>query len=177
VQFHFIPWSADSVKEGLHRFPGFTISVCQLRPESRGAVTLASPDPMAKPKMLANYLSTETDRRCMVEGVKLGRRLARTAALGAYIESEHTPGASAPDTDEALLAFVREKGGTIYHPTSTCRMGADEASVVDVELRVRGVEQLRIADASVMPAVVSGNTNAGCIMIGERCADFMKRAA
>ncbi|MCU0888401.1 MAG: GMC family oxidoreductase N-terminal domain-containing protein [Rubritepida sp.] len=177
VQFHFIPWSADSVKEGLHRFPGFTISVCQLRPESRGAVTLASPDPMAKPKMLANYLSTETDRRCMVEGVKLGRRLARTAALGAYIESEHTPGASAPDTDEALLAFVREKGGTIYHPTSTCRMGADEASVVDVELRVRGVERLRIADASVMPAVVSGNTNAGCIMIGERCADFMKRAA
>jgi choline dehydrogenase len=82
-----------------------------------------------------------------------------------------------PDTDEALLQFAREKGGTIYHPTSTCRMGADERSVVDVELRVRGVERLRIADASIMPAVVSGNTNAACIMIGERCADFIKRAA
>jgi choline dehydrogenase len=177
VQFHFIPWSADSVKEGLHKWPGFTLSVCQLRPESRGALTLASPDPMAKPKMFANYLATETDRQCLTEGVKLARRLARTRALGSLIESEHTPGPAVPDSDDALLEFARQKGGTIYHPTSTCRMGADERSVVDVELRVRGVERLRIADASIMPAVVSGNTNAGCIMIGERCAEFIKRAA
>jgi choline dehydrogenase len=177
VQFHFIPWSADSVKEGLHKWPGFTLSVCQLRPESRGALTLASPDPMAKPRMLANYLATETDRQCITEGVKLARRLARTRALGSLIKDEYAPGPQVPDTDEALLQFAREKGGTIYHPTSTCRMGADERSVVDVELRVRGVERLRIADASIMPAVVSGNTNAACIMIGERCADFIKRAA
>jgi choline dehydrogenase len=177
VQFHFIPWSADTVKEGLHKWPGFTISVCQLRPESRGEVTLASPDPMAKPRMLARYLSTETDRQCMTEGAKLARRLARTRALGAYIDSEYAPGPDAPDTDEAMLDYVRRTGGTIYHPTSTCRMGSDDNSVVDVELRVRGVQGLRIADASVMPTVVSGNTNAGCIMIGERCADFIRRAA
>jgi choline dehydrogenase len=109
--------------------------------------------------------------------MKLARRLARTRALGSLIKDEYAPGPQVPDTDEALLQFAREKGGTIYHPTSTCRMGADERSVVDVELRVRGVERLRIADASIMPAVVSGNTNAACIMIGERCADFIKRAA
>ena len=177
VQFHFIPWSADHVKEGLHKWPGFTMSVCQLRPESRGVVTLAGPDPMAKPLMQANYLTAEADRRCMTEGVKLARRLSRTRALGAYIAGEHAPGADVHDTDEALLDFVRRSAGTIYHPTSTCRMGGDDASVVDPELRVRGVAGLRIADASVMPTVVSGNTNAGAIMIGERCADFIRRAA
>ncbi len=177
VQFHFIPWSADSVKQGLHRFPGFTISVCQLRPESRGAVTLASPDPMAKPLMHARYLTTETDRECMVEGLKLARRLASTAAMRPWIEREHAPGDEVPTTDEAMLDFARRTGGTIHHPTSTCRMGGDARSVVDTQIRVRAVEGLRVADCSVMPTVVSGNTNAGAIMIGERCADFVRTAA
>ncbi|MFL1464192.1 GMC family oxidoreductase [Roseococcus sp. DSY-14] len=175
VQFHFIPWSADSVKEGLHRFPGFTMSICQLRPESRGAITLASADPMAKARIHANYLATETDRRCMVEGLKLGQRLARTRAMQPFIAAPHGL-ASLETPDGELLDYIRATGGTIYHPTSTCRMGADEASVVDLQLRVRGVEGLRVADCSVMPTVVSGNTNAGAIMIGERCAAFLRAA-
>jgi choline dehydrogenase len=174
VQFHFIPWSADSVKQGLHPFPGFTISVCQLRPESRGEVSLASPDPLAKPLMQARYLSTENDRRCMIEGLKLARRLAGTSAMRPLIEREHAPGDAVPSEDATMLDFARRTGGTIYHPTSTCRMGDDERAVVDTELRVRGVEGLRIADCSIMPTVVSGNTNAGAIMIGERCAAFIR---
>ncbi|MBY0338104.1 MAG: FAD-dependent oxidoreductase [Acetobacteraceae bacterium] len=174
VQFHFIPWSADSVKQGLHKFPGFTISVCQLRPESRGEIRLASADPMAKPLMQARYLTTETDRRCMIEGLKLGRRLAATGAMRPFIDSEYAPGPGTPTEDEEMLDFARRTGGTIYHPASTCRMGGDEAAPVDPRLRLRGVAGLRVADCSVMPTVVSGNTNAGAIMIGERCADFIR---
>ena len=177
VQFHFIPWSADSVKEGLHKFPGFTVSVCQLRPESRGEILLASPEPMAKPQIHARYLTSETDRQCMVEGVKLAHRLAETRALGRFIDAPYAPPPGAARDDAALLEFVRRNSGTIYHPTGTCRMGEDANAVVDTQLRVQGVGGLRVADASIMPTVVSGNTNAGCIMIGERCADFIKQAA
>jgi choline dehydrogenase len=176
VQYHFIPWSADTVKEGLHRFPGFTISACQLRPESRGEITLTSPDPLAKPRIAARYLSTETDRRCMVESLKLGQRLAASQAMRPFIEAPYAPAPGKGETDAALLDYCRATGGTIYHPTSTCRMGADENSVVDTRLRVRGIERLRIADCSVMPTVPSGNTNAGAIMIGERCAEFVRAA-
>jgi choline dehydrogenase len=176
VQYHFLPFSSSKTMMELHPFPGMTISACQLRPESRGSITLASPDPRAKALIQANYLATETDRRCMIEGIKLGRRLAATKALGAFVESELVPGAEAA-SDEAILDFIRQTGGTIYHPSGTCRMGGDAASVVDPELRVRGIAGLRVADASVMPTVVSGNTNAPCIMIGEKCADLMKQAA
>jgi len=144
--------------------------------ESTAAVTLASGDPMHKPLMSARYLTAATDRQCMVEGLKLARRLGSTQALSAWIEREHAPGDDTPTTDEAMLDYARRTGGTIYHPTSTCRMGADDRAVVDTELRVRGVEGLRVADCSVMPTVVSGNTNAGAIMIGERCAEFVRRA-
>jgi choline dehydrogenase len=174
VQFHFIPWSADSVKEGLHKFPGFTVSVCQLRPESRGEIKLASTDPFAKPNIHARYLTSETDKQCMVEGVKLAKRLAETASLGRFIQDRYSPPEDAPEDDAAWLDFVRRTSGTIYHPTGTCRMGEDDAAVVDTQLRVKGVGNLRVADGSIMPTVVSGNTNAGCIMIGERCAEFMK---
>ncbi|MBX6746458.1 MAG: choline dehydrogenase, partial [Acetobacteraceae bacterium] len=171
VQYHFLPFSADKGMQTLHPFPGMTISACQLRPESRGTITLASPDPHAKALIRANYLSTETDRRCMIEGVKLARRLARTRAMSAWVEAEVIPGDAAA-TDEDILAFIRQTGGTIYHPSGTCRMGGDAESVVDPALRVRGIEGLRVADASIMPTVVSGNTNAACIMIGEKCADL-----
>ncbi|MDB5413619.1 MAG: choline dehydrogenase [Rubritepida sp.] len=177
VQFHFIPWSADTVKEGLHKFPGFTVSVCQLRPESRGEIRLASADPSVKPRILANYLTSETDKQCMVEGIKLAKRLADTAALGKYIEASYAPPPGALEDDASWLKFVRGNSGTIYHPTGTCRMGEDDRAVVDTQLRVNGVGNLRIADGSIMPTVVSGNTNAGCIMIGERCAEFIKQAA
>jgi len=176
VQYHFLPFSADKGMQTLHPFPGMTISACQLRPESRGTITLASPDPHAKALIRANYLSTETDRRCMIEGVKLARRLARTRAMSAWVEAEVIPGDAAA-TDEDILAFIRQTGGTIYHPSGTCRMGGDAESVVDPALRVRGIEGLRVADASIMPTVVSGNTNAACIMIGEKCADLVRADA
>jgi choline dehydrogenase len=176
VQYHFLPFSTDKTMTELHPFPGLTISACQLRPESRGTVTLAGPDPREKARIHANYLATETDRRCMVEGVKLGRRLAATRAMAPWVSEEVYPGADAAE-DEAILAWIRRTGGTIYHPSGTCRMGGDPESVVDPELRVRGIEGLRVADASIMPTVVSGNTNAPAIMIGEKCADLVKEAA
>lgn len=175
IEFHVIPFSADRPGEPLHPFPGFTISVCQLRPESRGRLELASTDPAAAPRIFANYLATETDRRTMVDGLELIRRIMEQPAIRPYREAEHLPG---PDcrTREQLLAYVREKGTTIFHPTSTCAMGpaSDPMAVVDPRLKVHGLEGLRVADASIMPTVVSGNTNAACIMIGERCADFMR---
>jgi choline dehydrogenase len=176
VQFHFLPFSADKPGTVLHPFPGFTISVCQLRPESRGTITLASADPAAPPAIRANYLSAETDRRVMTDGLLLLRRIAATTAMAPYIAEEYLPGPSATGP-EALLAHVRQTGTTIYHPTSTCRMGGDPASVVDPALRVRGVEGLRVADASIMPTVVSGNTNAACIMIGEKAAELIRAEA
>ncbi|MCB4823861.1 GMC family oxidoreductase [Roseicella aerolata] len=176
VQYHFLPFSTSKTMLELHDFPGMTISACQLRPESRGTITLKSPDPVEKALIHANYLATETDRRCMVEGIKLGRRLARTRAFAGIIEEEVVPGAAAA-SDEEILGFIRRTGMTIYHPSGTCRMGGDPESVVDPELRVRGIEGLRVADASIMPTVVSGNTNAPSIMIGEKCADLVKAAA
>ncbi|TCZ65311.1 GMC family oxidoreductase [Roseicella aquatilis] len=176
VQYHFLPFSTSKTMLELHDFPGMTISACQLRPESRGTITLASPDPRERALIHANYLATETDRRCMVEGIKLGRRLSQTRAFRGIIEEEVVPGAAAA-SDEEILGFIRRTGITIYHPSGTCRMGGDPQSVVDPELRVRGIEGLRVADASVMPTVVSGNTNAPSIMIGEKCADLVKAAA
>jgi len=174
VQFHLILFSADKPGAPLHDFPGFTASVCQLRPESRGSVMIRSPDPGAKPAIVANYLATETDRRTIVDGLWLARRLSETQALRPLIAGELEPGRDA-QSDEAMLAHARARGGTIFHPTSTCSMGpaSNPAAVVDAELRVHGLEGLRVADASIMPTVVSGNTNAACIMIGEKCADLV----
>jgi choline dehydrogenase len=176
IQFHFIPFSADKPGGGLHAFSGFTISVCQLRPESRGSITLPGADPALPATIRANYLSTEGDRRCMIEGLKLIRRVAATKALSEWIAEEYLPGADC-DGDEALLGHLRRAGTTIFHPTSTCRMGGDATAVVDPQLRVNGIDGLRVADASIMPTVVSGNTNAACIMIGEKAADLVRGAA
>jgi choline dehydrogenase len=174
IQFHIILFSADRPGEPLHTFSGFTASVCQLRPESRGTVMITSADPAAKPAIRANYLATETDRRTMVDGMRMARRLAGTEALRPYIAEEVEPGPSVRG-DEAMLAYCRARGGTIFHPTSTCKMGpaSDPLAVVDHELRVHGLDGLRVADASIMPTVVSGNTNAACIMIGEKAADMI----
>jgi choline dehydrogenase len=176
TQFHFIPFSADKPGGGLHPFSGFTISTCQLRPESRGSITLAGADPALPAVIRANYLSTELDRRCTVEGLKLVRRVAETKALREWISAEFLPGPEFQG-DEGLLAHARRTGTTIFHPTSTCRMGSDPRAVVDPELRVNGIEGLRVADASIMPTVVSGNTNAACIMIGEKAAAMVRAAA
>ncbi len=176
IQFHFIGFSADRPSEGLHKFSGFTQNVCQLRPESRGEILLKSADPAASPAIHPNYLSTELDRRTIVEGLKLGRRIASQAALQPFIASEYLPG-PAVQSDAELLDYAKNFGSTIYHPIGTARMGTDRMAVVDDQLRVHGITGLRVADASIMPSMVSGNTNAACIMIGEKCADMLRGQA
>jgi choline dehydrogenase len=173
VQFHFIGFSADRPAEGLHRFSGFTQSVCQLRPESRGEILLKSPDPAAHPAIHPNYLATERDRRTMVDGLRLGQRIAAQPPLRELIESDYLPDPSVR-TDDEVLEYIRNYGNTIFHPSGTCKMGQDPMAVVDDELKVHGIAGLRVADASIMPTVVSGNTNAACIMIGEKCADLVR---
>ena len=172
IQFHFIRFSADGPGGKLHDFSGFTVSVCQLRPESRGFIRVRSADVREAPSIQPNYLDTRLDRDTMLAGMRLARKIAEIPAMKSYVRREVLPGPEV-ESDEAMLEYIRNYGTTIFHPTSTCRMGPDDASVVDERLRVRGIQSLRIADASVMPTVVSGNTNATCIMIGEKAADML----
>ena len=157
---------------------GFTFHICQLRPESRGRVGLASADPNADPTIFANYLATEEDRRAIREGVKMMREVASQAALKPYRGAEFSPG-EAVQTDEEIDAWVRRSAETIYHPVGTCRMGAagDPLAVVDDQLRVQGIAGLRVVDASVMPTLVGGNTNAPTMMIAEKAADMIRGRA
>jgi choline dehydrogenase len=168
------PFSAERPQDGLHPWSGFTVIAYQLRPESRGQIKLKTSAPADPPAVYPNYLATETDQRTIVAGLKLCRQLLANPHLERFIESEFLPGA-AVQTDRQLLDFARQRGGTVYHPTSTCKMGNDPMAVVDPELRVHGIEGLRVADASIMPTVVSGNTNAATIMIGERAADMLRQ--
>ena len=172
IQFHIQPLSADSPGEGLHKFSAFTFSVTQLRPESRGRIELTSPDPTAHPAIVPNYLSTPTDRQVAVDSLKMARRIAAAPALAPYVSEEIRPGPEAR-TDDDLLHFARTGSTTIYHPVGTCKMGQDQNAVVDERLRVHGVDGLRVVDASIMPTLVSGNTNAPAIMIGEKAADMI----
>ncbi|HVF93068.1 MAG TPA: choline dehydrogenase [Sphingomonas sp.] len=153
---------------------GFSLHLCQLRPESRGRITIASADPLADPLIHANYLATPEDRRVMREAVRIGRDVAAQAALDAYRDVELAPGANVR-TDDEIDAWIRRTAETIYHPVGTCRMGPadDLLAVVDPDLRVRGIDALRVVDASVMPTLVSSNTNAPTIMIAERAADLI----
>jgi len=173
IQFHFIGFSADRPGEGLHKFSGFSQNICQLRPESRGEILLKSSDPLAAPAIHPNYLSAELDRTVLIDGLKLGRQIANQAPIRAFIASEHLPGEHI-QTDSELLEYARNYGGTIFHPIGTAKMGRDAMAVVDDQLRVHGIDALRVADAAVMPSMVSGNTNAACIMIGEKCADLVR---
>ncbi|MGP6087261.1 GMC family oxidoreductase [Antarctobacter jejuensis] len=174
IQFHVQPWSADSPGEGVHPFSAFTMSVCQLRPESRGEIRLQSASAADHPRIIPNYLSTETDRRTIVAGVNVARRIARHAPLTSKISEEFRPTAALDMDDyEGTLDWARNNSTSIYHPTGTCRMGPDKSDVVDARLRVRGVAGLRIADCSIMPEIVSGNTNAPAIMIGEKLSDMV----
>lgn len=154
---------------------GFSLHLCQLRPESRGRIGLASADPFADPLIFANYLSQPEDRRVLRECVRIGRDVASQAALDPYRAEEIFPGPDV-DGDEAIDAWVRASAETIYHPVGTCKMGADgdRMAVVDAALRVRGVDGLRVVDASVMPTLVGSNTNAPTIMIAEKAADMMR---
>ena len=172
IQIHFLPFSTDKMGEKLHAKSGFTASVCQLRPESRGSLRIRSADPSAPPEIRINYHATETDRRAFIDGIRILRKILAAPALKPYVVAEVDPGAQVV-SDEDLLAFCRRNGSTVYHPTSTCRMGNDPLAVVDQRLKVRGIEGLRVVDASVMPDLMSGNTNAPTIMIAEKASDMI----
>ena len=167
-------FSADKPGQRLHKFSGFTVSVGQLRPESRGTIKIKSGDPEQHPAIQPNYLAATSDQQTIVDGLKLIRKINQTDALQPYISKEFLPGDQVQSDDE-LLQYARDYGNTIFHPSGTCKMGSDNdpLAVVDEQLRVRGVSGLRVADASIMPTVLSGNTNAGCIMIGEKAAAMM----
>jgi choline dehydrogenase len=173
---HFIPFSADKMGEKLHAFSGFTASVCQLRPESRGTLRIKSADSAVAPEIKINYLATQADRTANVEGAKMLRKILQAPAMRPFLAEEMEPGPSVA-SDEQWLAYARRAGGTIYHPTSTCRMGNDPLAVVDQALRVRGLDGLRVVDGSIMPDLVSGNTNAPIVMIAEKASQMILREA
>jgi choline dehydrogenase len=176
LEFHVQPLSLDRFGEPLHDYPAITVSVCNLRPESRGTVRIMSSDPRWHPEIAPNYLSTENDRALAAESIGVARRLMATKRLEAYRPIELKPGPEITARQD-LIRAAGDIATTIFHPVGTARMGSDEAAVVDPQLRLRGIERLRIADASIMPTIVSGNTHAPAVMIGEKAAEFILRDA
>ena len=176
VKCSISPFSADRPQDGLHKWSGFTMIAYQLRPESRGEIKLKSANPADPPAMQPNYLTAETDQRAIVDGLKICRQILAGPSLTPFIASEFLPGPEV-QTDAQLLEYARQRGGTVYHPTSTCKMGVDPMAVVGPDLAVHGIGGLRVADASIMPTVISGNTNAATIMIGEKLADLLRQRA
>jgi choline dehydrogenase-like flavoprotein len=174
LQFHFVPALLD--QHGRHRLDGhgYTLHACALRPKSRGTIRLKSADPAAHPAIRPNYLGdTEGyDLRMLIEGARVSREIFAQAPFAPYRGEEIFPGPTARD-DADIETFVRRKAETIYHPVGTCRMGNGDGAVVDSELRVRGIDNLRVVDASVMPTLIGGNTNAPTMMIAERAADLL----
>jgi choline dehydrogenase len=176
LEYHVQPISLDKFGDPPHPFPAFTASPCNLRPTSRGHVRITAPDPRAYPAIAPNYLSTEEDRRVAAAALRLTRRIVTgTQAMRKYEPEEFTPSLQY-QTEEALVEGARKVGTTIFHPVGTCRMGLadDPLAVVDSKLRVRGIERLRVIDASIMPTITSGNTNSPTVMIAERGAQILK---
>lgn len=164
IQFNVMPLSVDKPGDPLHRYSGFTVSVCQCRPESLGSLQISSTDPTTAPRIQTNYLTTSRDIRTLVEGLEMCREIYRQDSFAKRWVEEKLPG------PQSLEAFARGFGGTVFHPTSTCRMGSDPGAVVNPSLKVNGIERLRVIDASVMPKVISANTNAATIMVAEKGA-------
>jgi choline dehydrogenase len=176
IQFHVQPLSLDRFGEPLHEFPAFTASVCNVQPTSRGQIRLRSADPADKPVIRPNYLSTDADRRVAADSIRVARRIVAQPALAKYRPVEHLPGPSVGDDDAALVRAAGDIGTTIFHPVGTAKMGreSDPSAVVDERLRVFGLERLRVVDASVMPTITSGNTNAPTMMIAEKGAAMIR---
>jgi choline dehydrogenase len=176
VQIHFLIFSTETAGAAVHPFSGFMASICQLRPESRGTVRIKSNNPSDAPAIQPRYLSARADCDTVVAGLQVLRKVMSQPVMRKLIAEEHAPGPQC-QSDADLLAHARNTGTTVYHPTSTCRMGPDAAAVVDERLRMRGFERLRVVDASIMPTVVSGNTNAAAVMIGEKGSDMILQDA
>ena len=172
IQFHMQPLSADKPGDGVHPFSAFTMSICNLRPQSRGEVTINSKNPEDLPKIIPNYLSTESDQKIAIDSIKVARKIANASPLKQHILDEFVPGGSLV-SDEDLLEAAKNNSQSIYHPVGTCKMGNDKDSVVDDQLKVYGVKGLRVVDASIMPELVSGNTNAPTMMIAEKAAEMI----
>jgi choline dehydrogenase len=176
VQYQFLAGSFVAPGGKMHNFPACQATCIPCRPESRGWLRIRSPDPAAPPAIQPNYLATQSDKDTLITGLRIARGLFRTKAMQSCVGEEFLPGPSA-ESDEDWLDHIRSTAGTTYHPTSTCMMGSHENAVVDTALRVHGVHGLRVIDASIMPTVVSGNTNAATIMIAEKGTEMILRAA
>jgi choline dehydrogenase len=173
VQLHFVPMAIENIKKReLAREAGITVAMCQLRPESTGSIHIRSADPVAAPAIRFNFLSNAIDRDTLVAGVRGTRRIMEASAMDGFRGAEDRPGPGV-QSDEEILEFIRATAETAYHPIGTCKMGTDEAAVVDPTLKVHGMEGLRIADGSVMPTMISGNTNGPIIMIGEKASEMI----
>jgi len=176
VQYQFLAGSFVTPGGKMHDFPACQATCIPCRPESRGWLRIRSPDPAAPPAIQPSYLSTQADKDTLIGGLRIARSVMKTRAMQEFVDDEFLPGA-ATESDEEWLAHIANTAGTTYHPTSTCMMGTHERAVVDSELRVHGIEGLRVVDASIMPAVVSGNTNAATIMIAEKGTDMILEVA
>lgn len=176
LQFLFQTFSGGYYEDGLYKFSGFANFLCPVRPESRGEITLRSANPHDQPRLSPNYFSHERDRLIAVEGLKLARRMAATGPLSEFVIEEHLPGSEIA-SDAEIEDYLVRNGGCVSHQVGTCKMGTDRMAVVDPALKVHGVERLRVVDASIMPTLISGNTNAPTIMIGEKAADLIRREA
>ncbi|MGC2415513.1 MAG: choline dehydrogenase [Stellaceae bacterium] len=174
-QYQFLAGSFDKPGEAMHPFPGCSLVAIPCRPESRGWLRIKSPDPSVPPAMQPNYLAARADQETMIAALKISRRIFQTPTMKQYVAEEFWPGAET-DSDQGLLEHAKKTGSTTFHQTSTCMMGPHEGAVVDSELRVHGMEGLRVIDASVMPTVISGNTNAATIMIAEKASDLIRAA-
>ncbi|HKS88432.1 MAG TPA: GMC oxidoreductase, partial [Stellaceae bacterium] len=175
VQYQFLAGSFDKPGQPMHPFPGCSLVAIPCRPESRGWLRIKSPDPAVPPAMQPNYLSAREDQETMIAALKISRRIFQSPTMRRHVVEEFWPGPQV-DSDAGLLDHAKRTGSTTFHQTSTCTMGTHDKAVVDTELRVHGVDGLRVVDASVMPTVISGNTNAATIMIAEKAADLIRAA-
>jgi choline dehydrogenase len=173
LEYHVQPLSLDKFGDPCHSFSAFTASVCNLRPDSRGYVRIKSPDATAHPAIKPNYLSTESDRRVAADAIRLTRRIVAAKAMARFLPQEYRPGTQF-QTDDELAHAAGDIGTTIFHPVGTCKMGSGPTAVVDARLMVRGIGNLRVVDASIMPMITSGNTNSPTIMIAEKAADLIR---